>query len=56
MLATRQKWAYVICLLILYTFCCFQVVMDELFTLIEVQANDYFDFDDESAKKWFVNI
>ena len=30
--------------------------MDELFTLIEVQANDYFDFDDESAKKWFVNI
>jgi hypothetical protein len=29
--------------------------MDELFTIREVEANDYFDFDDVSAKKWFTD-
>jgi hypothetical protein len=27
-----------------------------LFNLQETKANDYFDFEDASAKKWFVDI
>jgi hypothetical protein len=30
--------------------------MDNLFNLIELDPNDYFDFDDETAKKWYVDI
>ena len=55
MLATHRKWTYMICILIVYTFSCFQVVKDELFNLNETKANDYFDFKDTSAKKWFVD-
>ena len=55
MLATRRKWTYLICILIVYSFCCYQVIWDELFNLVETKANDYFDFKDATAKKWYVD-
>ena len=56
MLKTNQKWAFLLCLLIVYCFCFFQVIMANLLALKDVEPNDYFDFGDESTKKWFVDI
>ena len=56
MLKSNQKWAFITCLLFVYSICFFQVITDNLLALKDVEPNDFFDFGDESTKKWFVDI
>ena len=56
MLKSYKMWVFLAATILLYCFCGYQLLKDDLLTLQDIDPNDYFDFSGDSTKKWFVDI